>query len=306
MWKGRTFQLFFVWLIALELILGWETLTSSKLTKWRSTRTIGFIAAMVLPTVYVALSYYGGLNTTILNWSTQNGVTWANTMALSTEYLAFTAMFAAILLLEFGFKGIKAFSVPVFFLALVGFIYTVDNVFPYGQFTPFQIFVPTATTLAAYFLNIMGYTTSIQNVSSDTQGTMPYLTAADPVTGASTTFSIAWPCAGIESFLLFTVVMLLFLKRMHIGLPAKIGYFAFGAAITYIINAFRIVNIFIAGINYGPYSAEVDNIHLYYGPLYAMVWIVSYPLLVLLSQMFWKRIRKNKATRAQPAAPTPA
>ena len=26
MWKGRTFQLFFIWLIGLELILGWESL----------------------------------------------------------------------------------------------------------------------------------------------------------------------------------------------------------------------------------------------------------------------------------------
>ena len=26
MWKGRTFQLFFIWLVGLELILGWEDL----------------------------------------------------------------------------------------------------------------------------------------------------------------------------------------------------------------------------------------------------------------------------------------
>jgi exosortase/archaeosortase family protein len=308
MWKGRTFQLFFIWLVALELILGWETLVGYKLGKLWSARTVGLVVAMVLPTIYVAVSYYGGLNAAIFNWATQSGITWANTMALSTEYLAFTAMFAAIVLLEFGFKGLKAFSVPVFFLALVGCIYTIDNIFPYGQFTPFQIFVPTTTALAAFFLNFMGYSTSIQNLHSDTQGTMPYLTATNPATGASTTFSIAWPCAGIESFLLFTVVMLLFLKRMHISLPAKIGYFAFGAAVTYIINAFRIVNIFIAGMNYGPYSTEVQNIHLYYGPMYAMIWIVVYPLLVLLSQMLWSRIRKRKGkpTRVQPFAPTPA
>src|SRR3989339_659633 len=26
MWKGRTFQLFFIWLVALEFILSWETI----------------------------------------------------------------------------------------------------------------------------------------------------------------------------------------------------------------------------------------------------------------------------------------
>jgi hypothetical protein len=33
MWKGRTFQLFFVWLIALELILSWENIQPNKIAK---------------------------------------------------------------------------------------------------------------------------------------------------------------------------------------------------------------------------------------------------------------------------------
>jgi exosortase/archaeosortase family protein len=89
--------------------------------------------------------------------------------------------------------------------------------------------------------------------------------------------------------------MLLFLKRMPISLKAKAGYFVFGAAVTYVINAFRIVNIFLAGMTYGVHSAEVENIHLYYGPLYAVFWIVFYPLLILGTQAVWHKIRKPKA-----------
>jgi thaumarchaeosortase len=292
MWKGRTFQLFFVWLIVLELILGWENI-KVKLTKLRSVRTIGFVVAMILPTLYVAWSYYGGLNAAILSWSTKQGILWSNTMALSIEYLVFAVMLCAILMLQFGFRGLKDFSVPAFFLGLVGCIYLIDNVYPYGTFAPFQIFVPTTTALASYFLNIMGYTTSIQNVQSSSQGVMPYLTTINPASGATATFSIAWPCAGIESFLLFTVVVLLFLKRMNISLPGKIGYFVFGVAVTYVINSLRIVNIFLAGMAYGETSVQVNEIHLYYGPLYAMTWIVCYPLIILLSQSLWRRIRRR-------------
>src|SRR4030043_2266772 len=61
MWKGRTFQLFFIWLIALELILGWESLQPSKITKPFSAKTLAFIAALTLPTMYVVLSNYLGL-----------------------------------------------------------------------------------------------------------------------------------------------------------------------------------------------------------------------------------------------------
>ena len=304
MWKGRTFQLFFIWLISLELILGWESLQGSELTKLVSARTFAFAAAMALPTLYVAASYYWGLNAAISNWATQSQITWATSMPLSIEYLAFSAMFSAIILLAFGFKGLKALSVPAFFLALVGALYTIDNVFPYGQFTPFQIFVPTTTALAAAILNLMGYTTSITYEQSSLQGTMPLLTATNPHTFATATFSIAWPCAGIESFLIFTVVILLFLKRMPISLKGKIGYFAFGAAVTYIVNAFRIVNIFTAGMVYGENSVQVQDVHFYYGPLYAVAWIVSYPLIIILSQSLWHRIRKPKQAPIQPQQPS--
>jgi thaumarchaeosortase len=309
MWKGRTFQLFFFWLVGLELILGWEDLKECKICKVYSARTIALIASLALPTMYVAVSYYWGLNGTIVNWATQSHIQWASSMPLSTEYLVFAALFGAIVSLSFGFKGLKAFSVPAFFLVIVGLIYTIDNVFPYGQFTPFQIFVPTTTVLAAAILNLMGYTTSITYCQSSLEGNMPFLTSTDPHhLNASATFSIAWPCAGIESFLIFTVVILLFLKRSPISWKAKIGYFAFGVAVTYVINALRIVSIFNIGMQYGAASSQVDLFHFYYGPLYAVAWIVSYPLIILLSQNLWHRIKKPKpmSTEAQLPSLNPA
>ncbi len=180
MWKGRTFEIFFIWLVALELILGWETLSKQKLSKFSFPRTLALVVSMFLPTLYVLLSYYGGLNVAIMNWSTSQGIVWANTMPLSVEYLVFAVMFLAIVLIGYGFKGVKAYSVPAFFLVLVGVIYLIDNVYPYGTFAPFQIFVPTTTALASCFLNAMGYTTTIQTFHDAAQGTMPYLTAAQP------------------------------------------------------------------------------------------------------------------------------
>jgi thaumarchaeosortase len=291
MWKGRTFQLFFVWLIALELILSWENIQPSRIAKPFSTRNIAFVMALLLPTVYVALSNYLGLNVAIADAARQSGVTWADSMPLSTEYLVFTALFCLMVFLQFGKKGIMDFSVPAFFLGAVGALYTIDNVYPYGQFTPFQLLVPTTATLAAAVLNAMGYQTSLT-----TAGSMPRLTASDPANPLRTaTFDIAWPCAGIESLLIFTVVALLFLKRMPISLKAKIGYFAIGAAVTYLINILRIVAIFTIGMNGG----DVQTFHFYYGPLYSIAWIVAYPLIILLSQNLWRKIT-SKANGKQP------
>ena len=294
MWKGRTFQLFFVWLIALELILSWENIQPNKIAKPISARNIAFITALLLPTVYVVLSNYLGLNAAIADAARQSGVTWWNSMPLSTEYLVFTVLFCLMIFLQFGKKGLMDFSVPAFFLGIVGALYTIDNVYPYGQFTPFQLRVPTTATLAAAVLSVMGYQTSLA-----TAGSMPRLTATDPANPLRTaTFDIAWPCAGIESLLIFTVVALLFLKRMPISLKAKIGYFAIGAAVTYLINILRIVTIFTIGMNGG----DVQTFHFYYGPLYSIAWIVSYPLIILLSQSIWRKITNRRNNKKPPTA----
>ena len=87
---------------------------------------------------------------------------------------------------------------------------------------------------------------------------MPTLQATGPLGTAK--FSIAWPCAGIESFLIFTAVVLLFLQQMHISWKAKAGYFAVGVVVTYFINVLRIVTIFNIGMQYGVESSQVQNV----------------------------------------------
>ena len=300
MWKGRTFQLFFVWLVALEFILSWETL-QSKINLQNKGRFLVFATTLLLPTLYVVFEYFLGLNTAIINWSMQNGVTWADSMPLAIEYLVFSLLFGATVFLSFGKKGLTGFALPALFAALVGVLYTIDNVFPYGQFTPFQILVPTTASLAAGVLGLMGYGV-VQGVEVGTG--MPTL----QVTGALGTakFSIAWPCAGIESLLIFTAVTLLFLKRMNISWKAKIGFFALGAGITYFINVLRIATIFTIGAQYGVESSQVQEFHFYYGPLYAMAWIISYPLILLVGQGLWVKYRKQKTMKLQPSQLSPA
>jgi exosortase/archaeosortase family protein len=114
-------------------------------------------------------------------------------------------------------------------------------------------------------------------------------------------FSVAWPCAGIESLLIFTAVTLLFLKRMNISWKSKLSFFAFGAGITYFINVLRIATIFTIGAQYGVDSSQVQAFHFYYGPLYAMAWIISYPLLLLVGNGLWVKFRKRKTMKLQPS-----
>jgi exosortase/archaeosortase family protein len=263
-----------------------------------SARSIAFGVSLFLPAIYVLVSNYLGLNAFIADWAQQSGIQWASLMPLSTEYLVFAVLFCVTVYFCHGISGLKDFSVPVFFMVIVGTLYTIDNVFPYGQFTPLQFFVPTTTWFAARTLGLIGYNVT-PGIQRDSNGSLPLLTVADPNNPAarSATFAIAWPCAGIESFLIFAVVVLLFLKRMPISWKAKTGYFAIGAAVTYFINILRIVTIFTIGVNYGESSEPVQLFHYFYGPLYSVAWIISYPLIIIVSQSLWHKIQTRNTIR---------
>ena len=246
MWKGRTFQLFFIWLVALEFILSWENI-KLKINKQNKPRVFAFAFALFLPTLYLVFEYYFGLNATLLNWTAQNGITFSESMPLAIEYLVFSLLFCAIVFLSFGKKGLTGFALPALFVGLVGVLYTIDNVFPYGQFTPFQLVGSNNCYSCSWSFGFDGKHCCDWNRPFNLECRLYRLQG--PLGTAK--FAIAWPCAGIESLLIFTAVALLFLKRMNISWKAKIGYFAFGAAVTYFINVLRIATIFTIGMQYG-------------------------------------------------------
>jgi thaumarchaeosortase len=293
MWKGRTFMVFFIWLILLEFILGWEKFQINLQNK---TRLAAYALTLFLPTIYVFAEYYMGLNSAIVGFSQNSGVLWADSMPLAIEYLVFSMFFLLTAYFGFGKKGLTGFALPALFVALVGFLYTIDNVFPYGQFTPFAILVPTTASLAGALLGWMGNTVV---PGTDVITGMPTLMVSGPA--GSATFAIAWPCAGIESLLIFTAVALLFLKQMSVSWKAKLGFFAVGAAVTYFINIVRISTIFTLGMQYGTNSVEVSDFHFYYGPLYAMTWIVTYPIILLVTVSVWHHFKRSQPKPLNPA-----
>jgi len=285
-WKGRTYYLFFLWLFLLEIILNWEKLQTRKIDKMKSARTVTFTITLFIPTAYVIVANFYGLNYMIEKLAEQHNIPFASEIPLSTEYLVFAVLFALIILLEYGVSGSKDFSISTVFLGIIGVIYTIDNVYPYGAFTPFQIPVPTTTMLAANVLNLMGYQTRFL---SPFHG-MPVLIAWDSQGRYSRPFAIGWPCSGVESLLIYTVTILLFLKKSVIPWKHRIIYFVIGGIVTYFINILRIVTIFVISINGG----DVWAFHDYYGQLYSITWIVSYPLIIIGSQALWGKIRNWK------------
>jgi len=201
-------------------------------------------------------------------------------MPLSIEYLVFAVIFTVISFIAYGKEGPADYSMPILLLSVIGMIYTMDNLYPKGEFTPFQIFVPTTARLAANVLNYMGYQTLWMGVRDG----MPILEALDSQGNIGGPFIIAWPCSGIDSLLIYTITILLFLKKSDVSWKQKTIYFVIGASITYLINILRIVTFFVISMNGG----NIQAFHNYYGQLYSIIWIISYPLIIIGSKKVWR------------------
>lgn len=301
-WKGRTYYLFFIWLVSLETILNWEKLSP----KWnlKSKKTIIIATLCVLPTVYIVASQLFDWNQVITSGLTKvitdiaaplktKPDYWAQQMPLSIEYVVFVTLFSLLILFEYEISDLRKYSISILFLGLIGMIYVTDNLYPYGKFVPFQMIVPTTARLTVDFLNLIGQSVVWLGESKGMPVIMPVDAAGKPLTPP---FSIAWPCAGIDSLLIYSVTILLFLKETMMPLKHRIVYFAFGAIITYFINILRIVTIVLIAVKTGGYTAEVARFHDYYGQLYSMTWIISYPLLIIGSQTLWKKLKKKHVT----------
>jgi exosortase/archaeosortase family protein len=309
-YRGRTFLLFFLWLAVLEIILGWEKLQKNKVNKLRSMRTALFVVALLLPTVYVVAANYYGINTIISNLAGQyilpvyklafpgdlalaqtQEIIAAGQVPISFEFLFFAAFFCFMILLEYGINILADFSLSITFAGIFGLLFTLDELYP-EKLTPLQIFVPATATLAAKVLTLMGYKTSLSFATN-----MPLLIATNQY--GSFGAYIDWTCAGVESLIIYTVIILLFLRKTIIPWKYRITYFAIGAGVTYFINTLRIATLFVLGIDYGSNSSIWQNFHNSYAMLISITWIVSYLFIIMGSQALlgkfrdWKTSMKN-------------
>ncbi|MGB9675683.1 MAG: exosortase/archaeosortase family protein [Candidatus Bathyarchaeales archaeon] len=288
-WKGRTYYMFFLWLFIFETILAYgELRATKKLNGIKSPRTIAFAIFLLIPTIYVITANFYGLNSMIRTYASQNlkmADYFAGNMPICIEYLIFASLFIVIAFLQYGKKGLKFYSIAIFLLTAVGTIYMIDNFYPEGSFTPFQIIVPTTVTLAAIVLNVLGYNAQILPPYKNA----PVLRVSDSQ-GNYSVFAVAWPCSGVDSLLLYTATILLFLKRSSITTLRKTIYFLIGAVITYFINILRIATIFIISLNGGDWRI----FHDLYGSLYSITWIIVYPILIVGMESLFSKIKKRR------------
>jgi len=292
-WKGRLFLLFFVWLFALEAFSSFKSLNEEDGAKRRNKLKLAAILALALiPLIYVIGVNFLGLDQTVINlgafirldyWKA-NWAHWENSLTgdwpMSFEYVVFTVSFLATTLLAYGKKGLRAFSISAALVAGIAVVYMIDTMYPAGAFKPFEALALPTAACAAVFLEAIGIRFTMFYQPAPSAAPIISLTAQ----GSMVQTGIAWPCAGVHSLFLFTIIILLLFKKSGISPFRQAIYFIIGAAGTYFVNVGRIVTYFVILINQGQEPALV--FHNVYGEMYFFSWIVVYILLIVGIQKY--------------------
>ena len=232
-WKGRAFYLLFLWLVFLEILMSSEEFTHERLIVKNPLRLTILIATATIPVIYVILVNLFGFQSTIIELGKELKIPWVNfnlsrgmmawlqnwSWPLSLEYIVLALCFIAEVWLAYKTKGLKMFSISLLFLSAVGALYMIDTLYPFGSGSaaPFQAIVPITALLAARILNVIGYKTFL--IGNETG--MPTLLVYDPTDPMKrAAYQIGWPCAGVEGLFLYTLIMLLLLKKTPVYVPS--------------------------------------------------------------------------------------
>ena len=291
-WKGRMFLLVFLWIILVESAMDWKKFVDEK-PKNRYIIIASLICALI-PTFYVLATNFFGLDLSILQIGHDVfgilSVRGANEpwdflhlfWPISCEYIVFAVFFISAVMLAYRTKGLKALSISLALLGGIGVAYVFDTVYPFGVFKPLQAFaLPTAAVAAALF-DLLGYSVRLAFPAYGFDYSLPSLTVT--LGGETASVAIAWACAGVQSLLLYVVIILVFFKKADISAFRKLAYFIIGLFGTFFVNVLRVFSIVLIMLDSG--SEAGMAFHNTYGEMYSVSWILLFILLIGCIQRF--------------------
>lgn len=293
-WKGRLFLLFFLWLFVLETSLNWDPPKETpELKPLINVKTIASIICALFPLIYIISVNFLGLNQTVIDlgdalrgdyWRTyflgDLGYLLGAAWPLLVEYFVFSVSFLATILLAYGKDGVKKFGITLALIVGISGVYFMDIFFPYGVFKPLQLLSLPTAACAAILLDVLGYSFTLS--FSPGAKAMPIIRTY--ASGKWYSVGIAWPCAGVHSMFLYTLIILLLFKKSSMSRFRKLAYFIVGAIGTYSVNILRILTYFNILLNQGLDAAQ--TFHDVYAELLFVAWILIYIVLIICIEKF--------------------
>jgi len=292
--EGRGGFLFAMAFIAAELV-------GMKFSVNKNRFYIIIILASITIGYFVALSF--GLRDSIAEAAPSFDVALLDSWIWMWDSIIMSLFVFSSLIILFGKKWYKIAPAGAIFLAGTAAFLATDAFFPYDTLGPLQFIVPIYLQIDQGVINFIDK--SIVNVGPENPDNL-----SNPVTAKGNllilnglygpfVLQVFWPSAGVDSMIIFTLVMLAFLLKLEIPKDRKIIYFVIGAFGTAAVNVIRITSLSLYALVVTTNASEWEAFHSVAGMIMFLPWLGIYLGIVMYVES--KRMRRVQAESATAA-----
>ena len=190
------------------------------------------------------------------------------------DFIVMAIYVSCSLVIFFGKRWYKFASAGAIYLAGSAIILSLDAFFPYDTLGPLQSIVPLYLQIDQY---VIGF---INNHIINVGARIPAIANGNllSLNGLHGRFAlnVFWPSAGVQSMIIYSLVMLAFLLKMEMPVRRKLVYFGLGIIGTASVNLIRIISLSLFALIITTNVKEWEEFHSIAGEIMFLPWLGIY------------------------------
>jgi thaumarchaeosortase len=261
------------------------------------------VAALAAVTIAYFVALPMGLRDSIRDAAPLYNVALVDSWIWMWDSIVMSLFVSVSLVVFFRKRWYKIAPAGAIFLAGTAAFLATDAFFPYDTLGPLQFIVPIYLQIDQALVNFID--ANVMNVGPENPES-----PAKPATARGNllilnglhgpfALQVFWPSAGVDSMIIFTLVMLAFLLKMEIPAKRKIMYFIIGSFGTAAVNVIRIISLSLYALVVTTTVSEWEAFHSVAGMIMFLPWLGVYLGIVMYTES--KRMRKLQAGSITPS-----
>jgi thaumarchaeosortase len=244
-----------------------------------SSRKICIVISLSVITLGYFISLPFGLGDSIISAAHLYNVQLVDSWKWMWDFIVMGLYVGSSLGVLFGKKWYKIAPAGAIYLIGSAAILSLDAFFPYDSLGPLQLIVP------GYLQIDQTVITFIDNHIMNLGPGMPAIAKGNLLflNGLHGPFALQvfWPSAGVHSMIIYTLVMLAFLFKLHIPIQRKIIYFLIGTIGTATVNLIRIISLSMFALTITTNVREWESFHSVAGEIMFLPWLGIYIVVIM-------------------------
>jgi thaumarchaeosortase len=263
------------------------------------------ILALITIAYFIALSF--GLRESIAQAGSSFQVALLDSWIWMWDSIVMSLFVFSSLIILFGKKWYKIAPAGAIFLVGTAAFLATDAFFPYDTLGPLQFIVPIYLQIDQGVINFIDK--FIVNIGPENpESPVNPATARGNLlilSGLHGPFALQvfWPSAGVDSMILFTLVMLAFLLKLAIPRERKIIYFVIGALGTAAVNVIRITSLSLYALVVTTNASEWEAFHSVAGLVMFLPYLGVYLGIVMYIEGKIHRLQSQTSNPTTPQSP---